>query len=253
MLEKLSETLQSIDNSLKRLVQIAETQNTATEELGSPKADFTIKGTRTRGKTTVPTTSEEMRAGAVPETAATTASPSASTFESAEGDPVGTRYFIIDKHNSVARVLPGEHAPSISGMVEVNGNAYLHAKVEQAKKSLTVQPQATVAQTAAPAASTAATTSTTSATAVGASTASSSEQSVSFEQVVGKLMMLAQDPREGMGRPAVTTFLAKHLPNESKPRVPVLESLGKHAELLAEVEQLLNPVAANTVADDIFG
>jgi hypothetical protein len=238
MLEKLSETLQSIDDSLKRLVQIAETQNTATEELGAPKAEFTIKGTRTRAKAE----KVEPAAPAAPEVAPTPASNLA--YELAEGDPVGTRYFIIDKHNSVARVLPGEHAPSISGMVEVGGNAYLHAKAEQAKKSVTAQPQATVAQTAAPAQTTAP---------AGASTASSSEQTVSFERVVGKLMMLAQDPREGMGRPAVTAFLAKHLPNESKPRVPVLESLGKNAELLVEVEQLLNPVAASTVADDIFG
>ena len=235
MLEKLSETLISIDNSLKRLVQIAETQNTATEELGAPKAEFTIKGTRTRK------TADK----AEPADATSTSSDATnSTFELAEGDPKGTRYYIIDKHNSVARVLPGEHAPSISGMVEVGGNAYLHAKADQAKKSVTAQPQATVAQTAAPAQTTAP---------AGASTASSSEEKVSFEQVVGKLMMLAQDPRDGMGGPAVRAFLAKHLPNESKPRVPVLESLGKHAELLAEVEKLLNPVAVNTVADDIFG
>jgi hypothetical protein len=236
MLEKLSETLMSIDTSLRRLVQIAETQNTATEELGAPKAaDFTIKGTRNRakGEKVEPTT---------PDTASATAP--ASTFELAEGDPVGTRYFIIDKHNSVARVLPGEHAPSISGMVEVGGNAYLHAKAEQAKKSLTAQPPVTVVQTVAPAQTTAP---------AGASTVSSSEGKVLFQPVVDALMKLAQDPREGMGRPAVTAFLVKHLPNESKPRVPVLESLGKHAELLAEVEQLLNPVAASTVADDIFG
>lgn len=235
MLEKLSETLISIDTSLKRLVQIAETQNTATEELGAPKTEFTIKGTRTRTKV-------DKVEPITPEATSTTAQ--TSTFELAEGDPVGTRYYIIDKHNSVARILPGEHAPSISGMVEVGGNAYLHAKAEQAKKSLTAQPQATVAQTAAPAQTT---------VPAGASTASSSEGNISFQQVVDALMMLAQDPREGMGRPAVTAFLAKHLPNESKPRVLVLESLGKHAELLAEVELLLNPVAVKEVADDFFG
>ena len=234
MLEQLSETLLSISDSLKRLVQIAETQNTATEELGAPKAaDFTVKGTRTRAK------AEKVEA-----TYQYVQPTPASAFELAEGDPVGTRYYIIDKHNSVARVLPGEHVPSISGTVEVGGNAYLQAKAEQAKKSLTAQPQATVTQTAAPVVAT---------TSAGASTASSSEGNVSFQQVVDALMKLAQDPREGMGRPAVTTFLGKHLPNESKPRVPVLESLGKHAELLAEVELLLNPVAASTVADDIFG
>jgi hypothetical protein len=236
MLEKLSETLISIDTSLKRLVQIAETQNTATEELGAPKAaEFTIKGTRTRAK------ADKVEPTA-PEATSTTAQ--TSTFELAEGDPVGTRYYIIDKHNSVARVLPGEHIPSISGMVEVGGNAYLHAKAEQAKKSVTAQPQATVAQTAAPAQTTAP---------AGASTASSKGVDASFQPVVDALMKLAQDPREGMGRPAVTAFLAKHLPNESKPRVPVLASLGKHAELLAEVELLLNPVATSAVADDIFG
>jgi hypothetical protein len=237
MLEKLSETLISIDSSLKRLVQIAETQNTATEELGAPKAEFTIKGTRTRAK------AEKSEPAAATAAAPATEPASTSVFELAEGDPVGTRYFIIDKHNSVARVLPGENVPSISGMVEVGGNAYLHAKAEQAKKSATAQPQATVAQTAASAASTTA----------GASTASSTGANVSFQQVVDALMKLAQDPRDGMGRPAVTTFLAKHLPNESKPRVPVLESLGKNAELLTEVEQLLIPVAASAVADDIFG
>ncbi len=244
MFEQLSETLSSINDSLKRLVQIAETQSTATEELGASKAaDFTIKGTRTRAK------AEKVE----PTVAAEVAATSNLVYELAEGDTVGTRYYIIDKHNSVARVLPGEHVPSISGTVEVGGNAYLHAKAEQAKKSLTAQPQATVAQTAAPAASTAATTSTTSATAAGASTASSTGVDVSFQQVVDALMKLAQDPREGMGRPAVTGFLVKHLPNESKPRVPVLETLGKNAELLAEVLSLLNPVAVNAVADDIFG
>lgn len=201
----IEDTLLSIDSSLKSLLLIAQTFGTASAELGKPDvAAPAVKATRTKKGD-----------AAAPKLLA--------------GDPEGTRYFLIAKHNTVARVFPGETAPSIEGTTEVDSDTYSAKKEEFAKKSVTAgaqeaqsTPSAVVTKADAP-----------------ASGASSGAETVSFKQVVDQLMVLSRDTREGMGRDGVMAFLAKH----KVPKVPALEALGKNAELLAEVNALLAPAA----------
>lgn len=208
--------LSSIDASLKAMLTISQTGASAVAEFG--KVELAAPAAKTRAK--------KSDAAAVP--AAT------GNFALLEGDAEGTRYFLIEKHFTVSRVLPGEAVISIDGTVEVDGATYAAKKEEFAKKSLT---SVSATQTAAPAS--------VSTTAATASVASSSEATVSFKQVVEKLMELSKDARPGKGREAIVGFLAKH----NVKTVPMLESLGKPADLLAEVEALMAPDAEV----DIFG
>jgi hypothetical protein len=204
----IEDTLSSIDASLKTLVQIAQTFGNASAELGKPDAP----ASKPRAKKV------EVKAAKL-----------------LDGDPEGTRYFLIEKHNTVARVLPGETVPPIEGTTEVDGDVYLAKKEEFAKKSVTSGTQAEQSTRSA-----AGTTST-----APASDASSGAETVSFKAVVDALMVLSKDTRPNKGRAAITEFLAKH----GKTRVPELEAIGKHADLLAEVNALLAPDAAPTEAD----
>lgn len=204
----IEETLSSIDASLKTLVQIAQTFGTASGELGKPEAPAAKPRTK-KGE--------------------------AKTAKLVDGDPEGTRYFLIEKHNTVARVVPGDTVPSIEGTVEIDGDQYLAKKEEFTKKSVT--SGAKVEQSTQSAQKTE--------NAAPASTASAGGETVLFKQVVDALMALSKDTRPGKGRQAITEFLAKH----GKTRVPELDALGKHAELLAEVNALLAPDAAATEID----
>lgn len=199
----IEQTLESIDATLKQLLTVAMTGASASAELGKPEAP----ATKTRAKKT---------------------EAAASTFTLLAGDPEGTRYFVIDKHNTVARIEAGGVVPTIEGTVEVNGAEYEAKKAEYAKKSLTAAP---AAQTATPAPA--------STPAAAAQTASSPGASVSFKQVVDKLIELSKDTRPGKGREAIAAFVGKY----GVAKVPGLEALGKNAELLAEVEALLAPDA----------
>lgn len=212
-------TLESIDNSLKSLLQIALTGAFA-------KAEFAgaVAGVTSQVAEAAPATKTRAKKGDA-------AAPAASAFTLLVGDSEGTRYFVIDKHNTAARVLPGDVIPTMDGTVEVNGDVYEAKKAEFAKKSVTA------VQTAAPAAE--------SKPAATASTASSSAATVSFKQVVDALTVLSKDTRPGKGRDAIVAFVSKH----GVAKVPGLEALGKNAELLAEVEALLAPDEAE---DDVF-
>lgn len=212
----IEDTLLSIDASLKTLVQFTHTFGTASAELGKPEVAAPAAKT-TRTKKADPGVNDGRTL----------------SVKLVEGDPEGTRYFNIPKHNTAARVLPGEVVPSIGGTVEIDGDEYTAKKAEYAKKSATAQ----AAQSGASAAA--------STTTAGASTASSSEASVTFKQVVDQLMVLSRDTREGMGRDGVMAFCKKH----GVARVPELEKLGKNAELLAEVEALLSPDAEAPESD----
>lgn len=144
----------------------------------------------------------------------------------AEGDPAGTRYFVIEKHNTVARVLPTETAPAMDGAVEVDAATYLTKKDEFAEKvaaSIAAQKPANQAQPEAPA------------------TAPASGATVEFKTVIDKLMELVKDTRPGKGREGVMVILSKFLPDTAADarKVPALESLGKNAEILADVEAAL--------------
>ncbi len=210
------DTLASIDASLKSLLQIAMTGAFAQAEFaGTPGTVEAVAAAAPKTRVKKPVVAEGAGFALLP------------------GDTEGTRYFVIAKHNTVARVLPGETVPSIESTTEVNGAEYEAKKAEYAKKSVTA------VQTAAHAAA--------STQAVTASTASSSVETVSFKQVVDKLIDLSKDTRPGKGRDAITAFVAKH----GVAKVPALEALNKNAALLAEVELLLAPDAV-LAEDDVF-
>lgn len=212
----IESTLESIDASLKSLLVIAMSGASATAEFGKPE----VAVTKTRAK----------KADAVVATEAATVV----TTDVLAGDPAGTLYFVIEAHNTVYAQKPGEPACTFPGAVQVTAAAYTERKAEFAKKSLTGAPAApatAVVQVSEPVAT--------------ASPASSDASVVTFKQVVDALTLLSKDTRPGMGRDAIVAFVGKH----GVAKVPGLEALGKNAELLAEVNALLAPVA---VEEDVF-
>lgn len=217
------DTLASIDASLKSLLQIAMTGAFAKSEfaaipgLVAPLAEAPAPKARAK-KADAPATAVVEPDVSVAATAA---------------EPAATRYFLIPKHSTVARVLPGEVVPTIESTVEVTAAEYEAKKAEYAKKSATAVPSTSPAAVSTPAAT--------------VLTASLPVASVSFKQVVDKLIELSKDTRPGKGRDAITAFVGKH----GVAKVPALEALNKHAELLAEVEVLLAPDTA-LVEDDVF-
>lgn len=71
-----------------------------------------------------------------------------------EGDPVGTLYYVIEKHSTAAAVRPNEVIPDIEGMLQVGPAEYLAAKERFAGKLKTPEVAApAAAPTPAPAAS----------------------------------------------------------------------------------------------------
>jgi hypothetical protein len=144
---------------------------------------------------------------------------------------------VIEKHNTVYAQKPGEPDCTIDGAKIESAAHYLAKKEEFAKKSLTSQ----VAPTGVTSTSTASSEKPDAAPVSG----------VTFKQLTEKLMELNASKAEGHGREALKAFLLKHV-GEGK-NVPALEALHKNAELLAEVEAILSPAAAEQTDDNLFG
>jgi hypothetical protein len=116
-----------------------------------------------------------------------------------EGDPVGTIYFVIEKHRTAAAVRPGEVIPNIDGAQQVAPAQYLEAKARFAGNLNTPSTAApTGATAAAPASST-----------PSASTASSAQQGdsqaggVTLQAITEKLLAL----HKLKGNPAIEPIL----------------------------------------------
>jgi len=149
-----------------------------------------------------------------------------------EGDPEGTRYWVIEKHNTVFKQTPDLAAPSIEGATIETGAHYLVKKEEFAKKALTSAPGG---QTGAG----------TTSTASSEKPADVPANGATFKQVVDGLMAI--NAKEGLGTPALKAFLAKH----NVEKVPGLEALKKNDELLAEINAILTPAVAEEA--NLFG
>ncbi|UZZ64542.1 hypothetical protein [Curvibacter phage PCA1] len=180
------------------------------------------KATRTRKNT-----------AAVAETAAavTTAAPAATAPAAnnlgpvVEGDPDGTRYFVIPKHNTVCAIKPGEVVPNMESQIEVSGANYLIAKAQLAAKFATA-PAVTQTTTQAPA------TTAPSATAQVVTV----QEGPTFEQVVAKARELhALKNNEG---------LMVILNQFGAASVPALQGKAPNAELIAAIEKELTPAPA---------
>lgn len=213
--------LQEINASLKTLVQIMQTGAAAPAALGTPEASPAKPAASNKGSTKKNNTEAAPKADAL-------------------GNPEGTVYWVIEKHNTVAVQKPGDTAPGIEGAEQVSAEVYQAKKAEFEKKISAAAAQSSAAATAP------------SATAQ-ADTASSSTAAVSFPEVVAKLTELSKATGPGRGREGVLAILAQFMPDvkEADRRVPKLEPLGKNAEILAATVKAL---AGEQPADDaLFG
>ena len=153
-----------------------------------------------------------------------------------------TRYFVIEKHNTVYEQKPDMPGCSIDGAVEVDDATYEAKKAEFAAKV-----QAAIAANSAPQKDARDGLTATQAVEVlhghvnKTAEAPAPAADVPFEQVVAKMVALNKSDKPGHGPAAVRAILVKYMPNEEKPTVPKLNGLGKNSEILAEVEALLNP------------
>jgi hypothetical protein len=230
----IEDTLLSIDATLKALLTSAQSSASAIHTFGTV-AEATLSATAKAPRKTK-------------EPAAPTSAMSASApLGLVDGDPEGTRYWVIEKHNTVYAQKPGDMECSIEGAKIESAAFYLEKKAEFAKKSLVPSVAATpTTTTAVPAAM---------ATPATASTASASAPTgtaaVLFQDVTAKLLELSKDERPGLGRPALVTLLAKYLPDvdTAARKVPALAALGKNDAIMADLVALLAPAA---VEDDIF-
>lgn len=74
-----------------------------------------------------------------------------------------------------------------------------------------------------------------------ASPASTSDSALPWSEVYAKLQALNKGKAPYQGREGLLTVLNQFLPNEPKKTVPLLEALGKNAEIAAAVDALLAP------------
>lgn len=206
----LEQTLGQTNTLLSQLITILTTGLEAQATIGEPE-----KKTRTRKASEQP--------------AVVTPTPT-QALGLVEGDPEGTRYFVIEKHNSVYAQKPGEADCTIAGCEIVTAEHYLMKKAEFAAKT-----QAILAAQKSPAATQAAASPT-------APTASPS-QPVAFQQIVDRITVLNKSPEAGHGREGVLVILRKYLPGDERPSVTKLQALNRNAEILADIEAALAPAA----------
>lgn len=119
-----------------------------------------------------------------------------------EGDPVGTHYYVIEKHKTAAAVRPGEVIPSIEGTIEVSPAEYLAAKERFAGNLVAASPAAAPTPSPAPAPA-----SSTPSAEPASSTppAASPAAGVTLQAITEKLMAL----HKIKGNPAIAPFLTK--------------------------------------------
>lgn len=215
----IEQTLAEINESLKTLVRIAQTSASAPQELGAaPEKATSRKNTKKDPEQTTATTD-------------------------ALGNPAGTVYFDIEKHNTVYAQRPGDAPPNIEPVVQVSAEVYSQKKAEYEKKISDVAAKSSTAATAPTAT-------------LEAGSASQSSETVSFKDVTAKLMEVSKMTKEGMpdfGRNHIISILKQFLPNAEKPTVPQLEPLNKNAEILAAATKILTGGTSVAAADPLFG
>ncbi len=206
----IEDTLNSIDNSLKLIVTILQSAGTITAEA--------VVGGATQ-------------ASGATETVATGKKPAAKKKDTptpvVEGDPEGTLYFVSEELLTVYAQIPGNPAPQPASFKPATAAEYSAKKEEFAKKSAATGAQSTAAA-ATPAVSTPA-----------ASTASS--DTPTWKDCLTAIQALNKSTEPGHGRDGVMAVL-KQFGLEGQ-KVPALEALNKHAEVLKFTNDLLNGAA----------
>lgn len=213
--QALAENTAAINRLVTVLATATESQvslavNSGAVQVSAPAAE--TKSTRSRKGAATSEAATTTAAATV--TAATT---STSLGPAVDGDPAGTRYFVIPKHNTVCAIKPGETVPNMESQIEVSGADYLIAKAQLAAKFATA-PAATQTTTQAPATT--------------APTATAQQVVVqdgpTFEQVVAKMRELhAIKQNDG-----VLLVLNKF----GAPSVPALNGKASNADLIAAIQ-----------------
>ena len=156
-----------------------------------------------------------------------------------EGDPSGTKYFVNADLKTVFAKKPDDIEPlAADGFTPASSKSYLAAKAEFAKKQPGTTPAPTPSPPAEPSTAPAATPA---AGSPSASTATTSASEVTFQQVAAAMVRLNKGTEPTQGRAGILAVLKQYLPDEASPKVPMLEMLGKHAEILQSIEALLVP------------
>ena len=237
--------LQSIDETLKALLVAFQTGVAAQHAFGAPDAHTAAAklGRKPKAEPAPAPAVDTAPAPAVDTALGLPGVPSKDTdlLGLVDGHPSGTRYWVIEAHNTVYAQTPGLPDPQVASAKITTAADYLEKKAEYAKKSV-IPPVAVVPTTPAAAVPE---------TAANAQTASSSAATPSFDEVTKLLKQLGSDTREGLGRPALVALVNKYLPADAELRnVPALAALGKNSEIYAEATALLNLVPKSE--EDIF-
>lgn len=223
--------LQSIDETLKALLVAFQTGAAAQHTFGAPDAHTAAAKVGRKPKAeSAPAVDTTLELPGVP-------SKDTDLLGLVDGHPSGTRYWVIEAHNTVYAQLPGQPDPLVQGAVITSAKDYSEKKAEYAKKSL-VPPVTATPQGAAVA------------SVASAPIASPAASTPSFDEVTKVLKQLAGDTREGRGKLALVSLINKYLPADATLRnVPAMAALGKNAEIYADATALLNPAAAAEEAD----
>lgn len=222
----LEATLIETNTLLKQLIAIATTGVEARTTLGEPDAT-TTKTTRTRKAKDEPAaqTTEKNPLGLV------------------DGDPEGTRYWVSEQYKTAFAQKPGDPDPKLADIKIVTAAHYLERKAEFTKNSPAVVEQTTEAA-ATPASTT-----------PDVSPASSEKPAdeVPFAKIIERITVLNKSTEPGHGREGVLAILKKHLPDNPKPSVTLLQPLGQNAAILADIEAALGtkPAADDTDFDPL--
>jgi hypothetical protein len=207
----LEQTLEKTNTLLAQLLTVITTGLEAQATIGEPE-----KKTRTRKETTPPTPTQAM--GLV------------------NGDPEGTRYFLIEKHNTVYAQKPGDPDCTLPGAEIITAEHFVKKKAEfTAKTEAILAAQKSPAPTPAAASPTAP---------IASSPAPAASVEVGFPQIVERITALNKSPEPGHGREGVLAILRKYLPGDERPSVTKLQPLNRNAEILADIEAALAPAGA---------
>lgn len=153
-------------------------------------------------------------------------------------DPQGTLYFHIAKHNTVAKVLPGEVIPSIEGIEECSGTQYQNWKSHYAAQVPSSGAAPTGGSAAAPASSTPAAGPASSQASAPSQPASTGDAPLDAKALTAK----CQELHKAQGNDGLLDVL-KHF---GVTRVPDLVSKAdKAAEIAAYIDAKLAPAGEN--------
>lgn len=214
------ERLESIDTSLKMLVTIMQSAGVMTAAVQAETTD-----TQKTAETTA-TTEKKTRAK---KDNSTNADPAAA-MGLVDGDPQGTTYWVSESLKTVYAQTPGNPAPDDQSFKIETAAHYTTKKSEFAKKSSPATGEQTGANAKTPAQDT-----------QGVSTASSGTP---WESVMAQIKALNAGTAPGQGRDGVKSLLANFgLDGTEGKKVPDLAKLGKNEDILAFVNNLLNPAA----------